>query len=86
MCSTAIVCAPPSGTQVSDSVVISMVEHGLGISVLSELVLKGRKDDVQALPMDPPSARELGIAVTLKELSPMARKFLAEARDMIETM
>ncbi len=74
-------------TQVSDSVVISMVEHGLGISVLSELVLKGRKDDVQALPMDPPSVRELGIAVrSKKELSPMARKFLAEARDMIETM
>ena len=29
-------------TQVSDSVIISMVEHGLGVSVLSELVLKGR--------------------------------------------
>ena len=27
-------------TQVSDSVIISMVEHGLGVSILSELVLK----------------------------------------------
>lgn len=74
-------------TQVNDSVVISMVEHGLGVSILSELVLKGRKDDVLAVPMDPPAVRELGIAARpRKELRPMARKFIAEARDMIEKM
>jgi len=74
-------------TQVSDSVVISMVEHGLGISILSELVLKGRKNDVLALPMNPPAVRELGVAVrSKKELRPAARRFLAEAVDMIETM
>ena len=44
-------------TQVSDSVIISMVEHGLGVSVLSELVLKGRRDAVQAVPLDPPAFR-----------------------------
>lgn len=74
-------------TQVNDSVIISMVEHGLGVSILSELVLKGRKDDVLAVPMDPPAVRELGIAARpRKELRPMARKFIAEARDMIEKM
>ena len=74
-------------TQVSDSVVISMVEHGLGVSILSELVLKGRQDDVLAVPMDPPAVRELGIAARpRKELRPMARKFIVEARDMIEKM
>ena len=35
-------------TQVSDTVIISMVEHGLGVSILSRLVLKGRSDDVLA--------------------------------------
>lgn len=74
-------------TQVNDSVIISMVEHGLGMSILSELVLKGRKDDVLAVPMDPPAVRELGIAARpKKELRPMVRKFIAEARDMIEKM
>ena len=74
-------------TQVSDSVIVSMVEHGLGVSVLSELVLKGRQDDVLAVPMDPPAVRELGIAARQKkELRPMARKFIAEAREMIEKM
>ena len=74
-------------TQVSDSVIISMVEHGLGVSILSELVMKGRKDNVQAVPMDPPAVRELGIAARpRKELGPLARKFIAAARDMIEKM
>ena len=74
-------------TQVSDSVIISMVEHGLGVSILSELVIKGRKDNVQAVPMDPPAVRELGIAARpRKELRPLARKFIAAARDMIEKM
>ena len=63
-------------TQVSDSVIISMVEHGLGVSVLSELVLKGRRDDVQAVPLDPPAYRQLGILVRdRKDLRPAARRF-----------
>lgn len=74
-------------TQVSDSVIISMVEHGLGVSILSELVMKGRKDNVQVVPMDPPAVRELGIAARpRKELRPLARKFIAAARNMIEKM
>ena len=74
-------------TQVSDSVIISMVEHGLGVSVLSELVLKGRRDNVVAVPMDPPAVRELGIAVrSKKELRPMARRFITEAREILESL
>ena len=74
-------------TQVSDSVIISMVEHGLGVSVLSELVLKGRRDNVVAVPMDPPAVRELGIAVRSKtELRPMARRFITEAREILESI
>ena len=74
-------------TQVSDSVIISMVEHGLGVRVLSELVLKGRRDNVVAVPMDPPAVRELGIAVrSKKELRPMARRFITEAREILESI
>lgn len=74
-------------TQVSDSAIISMVEHGLGISVLSELVLRGRTNDVLALPMDPPAVRELGIAVPLKrELRPIVRQFIAQAQRIIEKL
>ena len=74
-------------TQVSDSAVISMVEHGLGVSVLSRLVLRGRQDSVRALPLLPRAVRELGIAARpRKELRPIVRKFIAQSRDMIEKM
>ena len=73
-------------TTLDDCAVMSMVEHGLGVSVLSELVLKGRRDNVVAVPMDPPAARELGIAVrSKKELRPIARRFLTEAKEILES-
>lgn len=74
-------------TQVSDSAVISMVEHGLGVSVLSRLVLRGRQNSVRALPLLPQAFRKLGIAAhPRKELRPIVRKFITQSRDMIEKM
>ena len=74
-------------TQVSDSAVISMVEHGLGFSVLSRLVLRGRQNSVRALPLLPQAFRKLGIAARpRKELRPIVRKFITQSRDMIEKM
>jgi len=73
--------------RISDSAIISMVEHGLGISVLSELVLQGRQSAVQALPIDPPAFRELGVALPLRrELRPAARQFIAEVRKMVDKL
>lgn len=74
-------------TQVSDSIIISMVEHGLGVSVLSRLVLKGRSNDVLALPLDPPAVRELGIAAPPhRELRPIVRQFIRFSADMIDKL
>ena len=74
-------------TQVSDSAVISMVEHGLGVSVLSRLVLRGRQDSVRALPLMPRAVRELGIAARpKKELRPIVRRFIQQSCEMIEKM
>ena len=74
-------------TQVSDSVILSMVEHGLGVSMLSRLVLQGRQDGVQALPLAPRAVRELGVASRpRRELRPMVRRFMDEAREMIGKM
>ena len=74
-------------TQVSDTVIISMVEHGLGVSILSRLVLKGRSDDVLALPLDPPAVRELGVAtLPRKDLRPIAKKFLQFTAKMVDRL
>lgn len=74
-------------TQVSDTVIISMVEHGLGVSVLSRLVLRGRQNSVRALPLAPRAVRELGIAARpKKELRPIVRRFIQQSCEMIEKM
>ena len=50
-------------TWVDDPAVINMVQHGLGISMMCELTLKGRADAVRLLPVAPESYRELGLAM-----------------------
>ena len=50
-------------TYVDDPAIISMVEHGLGISMLSELIIKNRTDAVKVLPIVPEVSRTLALAV-----------------------
>ncbi len=50
-------------TYVDDPAIISMVEHGLGISMLSELILRNRRDDTKILPIVPEVYRTLAISV-----------------------
>ena len=49
-------------TYVDDPAIISMVEHGLGISMLSELIIAGKAEDVKVLPIVPEVSRTLAIA------------------------
>ena len=71
-------------TQVEDAAILSMVEHGLGFSILSELVLQGRRDNVRSLPLDPPACRRIGIAVpSLEEATPIIRKFIDYSRRIV---
>lgn len=48
-------------TNMDDDSIMSMVEHGLGVSVLSRLVVQDMKYDVKALPLAPKAFRSLGI-------------------------
>ena len=50
-------------TYVDDPAIISMVEHNLGISMLSELILSNRRDNVKVVPIVPEVARQLAVAV-----------------------
>ena len=51
-------------TSTDDYTIISMVEQGLGISVLPKLVLEGYKHcKIQTLNLEPPCIRNLGIAL-----------------------
>lgn len=59
-----------------DYAVIAMVEQGLGISIMPELLLKGRHDRLLKLPLVPDSRRTIGMAITASEKAgPATRKF-----------
>ena len=69
-------------TYVDDPAIISMVEHGLGISMLSELILSGRHDDVKLLPIIPEVSRTLSVSVRPdKVLTQPEKRLIAITRD-----
>lgn len=72
-------------TFVDDPAIISMVEHGLGISMLSELIVRGRSGNVLCLPIEPDVSRNMGIAVsTKKQPTDAMRKFIAYSKRFAE--
>ena len=55
---------------------ISMIESGLGMSIMNELITKNFQANVVMLPLDPPQSITLGMAVpTLESASPAVIKF-----------
>ena len=63
-------------TYVDDPAIISMVEHNLGISMLSELILQGREADVQLVPIVPECARQLAVSVKADKILTIPMKRL----------
>ena len=71
-------------TSKDDHAIISMIANHLGISILPQLVVKGYEEQVQAYPLHPYYARNLGIAVKSRQgLSPAAKKFLRLTQEML---
>jgi DNA-binding transcriptional LysR family regulator len=53
--------------RVDDETVIRMVGRGLGVSMMTELMIRGRTDDVLCVPVDPPVKRELGMGTHIRK-------------------
>lgn len=76
-----------SYTNLDDPAIVSMVEHGLGISILSELVMQSISRNVVTVPLSPPAFRKLGIICTEKRSSDkLIRRFIACAEQVISGM
>ena len=55
---------------------ISMVEKGLGVSVMHELITRNWQSNVAMLPLEPPQSIKLGMVVpSMENASPAVRKF-----------
>lgn len=74
-------------TYVDDPAIISMVEHNLGVSMLSELILHGLRGDVQTVPIEPFVARELSLAIKQdKVLTLPMKRFIAITKECARAM
>ena len=59
-----------------DYAILAMVEQGLGMSIMPELLLKGRHDALLTLPLVPEAKRTLGIAIAAGDKAgPATRRF-----------
>lgn len=74
-------------TSVGDPAIISMVAHGLGVSMLSELCIKGYEESIRALPLSPRHFRSLGIIVRRNAIiKPVMAKLMDCARQTVAQM
>ena len=65
-------------TAVDDATVVSMVAHGLGVSMMTELTLRGRTERVRVVPVTPFASRELGLALRSASDAPQSlKRFIA---------
>lgn len=59
-----------------DYAILAMVEQGLGMSIMPELLLKGRTDRLLTLPLVPEAKRVIGIAIAAgHRAGPATRRF-----------
>ena len=71
-------------SRVDDETVIRMVGRGLGVSMMTELMIRGRTDDVLCVPVNPPAIRALGMGTHVRKKPTESVKKLKEC--MLEYM
>lgn len=54
-------------SKVDDETLIRMVGRGLGVSMMTELMIRGRTDDVLCVPVTPLAIRELGMGTHIRK-------------------
>ena len=72
-------------TTKDDYAIIAMVEQGLGVSIMPELLLRGRGNKVEVRPLDPPASRTLALAIPAGSLAgPATRRFAEFAAEWVK--
>lgn len=68
-----------------DYAIIAMVSQGLGISIMPELLLKGKSEGVELRPLDPPASRVIALAIPGSAgQSPATRRFAEFAANWVK--
>lgn len=73
-------------TSKDDYAIIAMVEHGLGMSIMPELLLQNHTDNVVVMELVPKASRLIGLAIpNASRTSPATRSFAECVVDWIKT-
>lgn len=68
-----------------DYAIIAMVEQGLGMSIMPELLLRGRQDRLLKLPLIPEAKRVIGMAIPAgQKAGPAVRRFADYVQRYVE--
>ena len=71
-------------TTKDDYAVIAMIECGLGVSIMPELLLRNCSDGVRCLPLDPPASRTIGLCLPDADgAGPATRRFAGYACEWV---
>lgn len=74
-------------TNLDDGAIVSMIEHGLGVSILSDLVMQDMTNNVRVMHLSPPVYRSLGIAVSERRQNDKnIKRFIKCAQSVINRM
>jgi LysR family transcriptional regulator, transcription activator of glutamate synthase operon len=65
--------------------IVSMVEHGIGISILPQLAIDALPSNMKALPLKQESFRTIGLS-TKQNLSPAANKFVEVLKEWLASV
>ena len=74
-------------TNMDDPALISMTEHGLGLTILSRLIMQSSSAAVKTLPLRPRSHRSLGMIISSKRQSEhVLRSFVRSSHGTVDHM
>lgn len=71
-------------TTKDDYAILAMVEQGLGVSIVPELLLKGRREDLVVRPLEPCAKRTIALALPEGESLPVVEEFARTAVDWVK--
>ena len=68
-----------------DYAILAMVEQGLGISIVPQLLIRGRTQNLEVRPLSPSASRTIALAIPEGELSAVAEAFIRTAENWLNT-
>lgn len=71
-------------TTKDDYAILAMVEQGLGVSIVPELLLRGRRENLVVRPLEPQAARTIALAVPEGGALPVVEAFVQTAVEWVK--